>query len=48
MRIVCERAHEKGMLLYLTLLVQVGSDERRRGKGDVGALLRLPIREQAS
>ena len=28
MRIVCDRAHEKGMLLYPTLLVQVGSDER--------------------
>ena len=28
MRIVCELAHEKGMLLYPTLLVQVGSDER--------------------
>ena len=28
LRIVCDRAHEKGMLLYPTLLVQVGSDER--------------------
>ena len=27
LRIVCERAHEKGMILYPTLLVQVGSDE---------------------
>ena len=26
--LVCKRAHEKGMLLYPTLLVQVGSDER--------------------
>ena len=28
LRIVCDRAHEKGMLLYPTLLLQVGSDER--------------------
>lgn len=28
LRIVCDRAHEKGMLLYPTLLVQVGSDVR--------------------
>ena len=28
LRIVCARAHEKGMLLYPTLLLQVGSDER--------------------
>ena len=28
LRVVCDRAHEKGMLLYPTLLVQVGSDVR--------------------
>lgn len=28
LRIICDRAHEKGILLYPTLLVQVGSDER--------------------
>ena len=37
LRLVCDKAHEKGMLLYPTLLVQVGSDVRG---GDVHTWVR--------
>ena len=48
LRIVCDRAHEKGMLLYPTLLVQVGERRAMGGSSDMGAMLGLSLREQAS